>query len=99
MDDVRPPARKINLLVVTYYLDKGGVEEIILSYAKLLDKSAYDITVACLVPGTVSDEIGRLPGVRVFSTNTNSRVRRLFFFLRIARECSPDIVHNHACWY
>ncbi|MBU2524167.1 glycosyltransferase family 4 protein [Patescibacteria group bacterium] len=90
---------KINLLITTYYLDKGGVEEIILTYTKLLDKSKYSVTVACLVTGTVSDEIACIDGVRLFHIDTKNRIRRFLKFWKIARETEADIVHNHACWY
>lgn len=90
---------KINLLITTHYLDKGGVEEIILTYSKLLDKSKYSVTVACLISGTVSDEIASIGGVKLIHINTKSRIKRFLKFWKIARETKADIVHNHACWY
>lgn len=90
---------KINLLITTYYLDKGGVEEVILTYSKLLDKSKYSVTVVCLETGTVSDEITRIDGVKLVHIDTKSRIKRFIKFWKIARETKADIVHNHACWY
>lgn len=91
--------RKISVLITTYNLDHGGVEEVILTYAKLLDKERFAVTVACLRSGTVAAEIARLPGVRLEFIDTKSRVLRFFRFVGLAREVKADIVHNHACWY
>ena len=91
--------KKINVLITTVHLDHGGVEEVILTYAKLLDKERYDVTVACLRAGTVSAEIARIPGVRLVHIDTKSRFLRFFRFVSLARSIRADIVHNHACWY
>lgn len=90
---------KINLLITTYNLDSGGVEEVILTYTKLLDKSKYNITVACLVSGIVSNEIASIDGVNVIHIDTKSRIKRFFEFWKVARDTKANIVHNHACWY
>ncbi len=91
--------KKINLLITTYHLDHGGVEEVILTYAKLLDKDRYSITVGCLHKGTLSNEIDKIPGVRLVFIDTKSRIKRFFRFAMLAREVRADIVHNHSCWY
>ncbi len=90
---------KINLLITTYHLDNGGVEGVILTYARLLDKSEYSVTVAFLEPGVVSDEISKIDGACVIHIDTKSRIKRFFKFWQIARKHRADIVHNHACWY
>lgn len=91
--------RNINLLIVTYNLDYGGVEDVIHSYARLLNKATYNISVICLVSGAVSTEIAKIAGVKMIHVTTRSRIRRFFTILNIAREMRIDLVHNHACWY
>ncbi len=90
---------KTSLLITTDNLDHGGVEEVIFNYAKLLDKEAFDVTVACLRPGTISAKIAAVPGVRLVHIATKSRILRLVRFAALARAVKADIVHNHACWY
>ncbi len=92
-------SRPINLLITTYLLDKGGVEEVILGYTKFLDKSKYSITVACIVTGTVSSEIACIDGVNIVHIDTKSRFKRFLKFWKVARKLKVDIIHNHACWY
>ncbi len=89
----------VNLLIVTAGLDKGGVEEVVATYARELDKSAFNVTVACFRGGSMYEEIARLPGVRTELIATRSRIGRFLAFWRIARAVRADIVHNHACWY
>lgn len=91
--------RVINLLITTHHLDRGGVEEVILTYARLLDKHRYRITVACLNAGTVASEISEIPGVNLIHITTRNRFKRLVSFWKIARSSHADVVHNHACWY
>ncbi len=86
-------------MIVTHYLDRGGVEEVILMYAKLLDPSKYDVLVACRVEGIVSAEIAALPAVRLKNFHATTKLGRLFSLWKIAREFKPDIVHNHFNWY
>ncbi len=91
--------RPINLLFTTYHLNQGGIEQIILTYAKGLDSKKYKITVACLEGGTIAKEIAALPGISVNVIQTKSRLMRFLEFLSIARTTKPIIVHNQACWY
>ncbi len=93
------PGAKINLLITTNNLDHGGVEEVVLTYARFLDKNVFNVTIACLRAGTVSAEIAKIPGVRFVHIATQSRFLRFFRFSLLAREVKADIVHNHACWY
>ena len=89
----------INLLFTTYHLNQGGVEQIILTYAKGLDSTKYKITVACLEGGTIAKEIAALSGISVNVIQTKSRVMRFLEFLAIARKTNPMLVHNQASWY
>ncbi len=92
-------SRKIQLLLVTHNLDKGGAEEITLTCARLLDKSLFSVAVSCFEYGTVANEIRKIPEVHVFHIAARSRIRRLIALWGIARKLRPSIVHNVACWY
>lgn len=90
--------RKTRLLIITHHLDKGGLEEVILMYAKFLDKQRFDVAVAYRVHGVVAEEIGNLPGVQLFhykAATTWERFRSLQLF---AKQFHPDLVHNHFNW-
>ena len=89
----------INVLIVTHFLDKGGVEEMVLTYGKFFTKKGYKVTVAFIVGGLVVSEITKIPGVTVLCFDAPSRWKRLLLLWRIARSVRPDIVHNHFCWY
>lgn len=91
--------RKVRILIVTKNLDRGGLEEVILMYATFLDKSRYDVAVACRVEGIVSAEVGGVPGVRLVCYGARSRWRRFAALWQFARVFKPDIVHNHFSWY
>lgn len=90
---------KTSILFVTTNLDKGGAEEITLTYAGLLDKSRFTVTVVCLHGGVVSQEISAIPGVTLIEIHTRSRIGRFFRILGVARRVGADVVHNQACWY
>jgi glycosyltransferase involved in cell wall biosynthesis len=90
---------RIKLWIITYHLNTGGVEEVILTYAKLLDKKKYSLTVICLERGVVSNEIAGIAGVELRHITTGSRIKRFIQLWLLARTHKPDIIHNHACWY
>ena len=92
-------AQQVNLLIATYHLDKGGLEEVVRTYAALLDKTKYTIVVACINHGVIASEIAKIPGVKVVHVSPRGRIGRFLMFYRIARDLKADIVHNHACWY
>ena len=89
----------IKVLMVTRTLDTGGVEEVILTYAKAMKPPRFTITVVCIEPGQVFKEISALPGVRSYSIGSSSRIKRFFGIFKVARATRPDVVHNHASWY
>jgi glycosyltransferase involved in cell wall biosynthesis len=90
---------KTSILFVTTNLDKGGAEEITLTYARQLDRSRFTVTVVCLHGGVISEEIGAIPGVSVIEVRTRSRIGRFLRILGIARRVKADVIHNQACWY
>lgn len=89
----------MKVLFATYNLDRGGLEEVLKTYAKLFDHKRFTLVVAYIVHGIIAEEIAKIEGVRVVHVATKSRVRRLITFIRLARSMDADIVHNHACWY
>lgn len=93
------PGRRIRLLIVSQHLREGGLEEIVLTYARLLDRARYDITVACFIAGEAAARLEAMEGIRFVHIATTDRLQRLRQTIRLARECRADVVHNHACWY
>lgn len=89
----------MRILIVTDGLDKGGVEEVILMYARFLDRSRFAVAVSCRRPGTVSREIEALEGVELSCYDAPTQLRRLTGLWKIARAFRPHIVHNHFNWY
>jgi glycosyltransferase involved in cell wall biosynthesis len=90
---------RIPLLLFASQLTEGGVEEIILQYAKMLNKGKYNVTVACFSAGIVFKEIRSLPNVSVVHINTASRLLRFVRLLKLARNTHARIVHDHSTWY
>ena len=89
----------LNVLIVTRDLDAGGVEEVILTYAKAMRPPRFQLSIVCNRPGKVYGEILSLPFVRSYCVETTSRVKRFLGILEIARRVRPDVVHNHTSWY
>jgi glycosyltransferase involved in cell wall biosynthesis len=92
-------ARKIRVLIVTHTLGQGGLEEVVRTYAELLDKDQFEVTIAYMVGGRVSRECESIARVRLIHISTPNRMRRLFQLVRIAREMRCDVLHNHLSWY
>jgi len=90
--------RKTRVLIITHHLDRGGLEEVILMYAKFFDKQRFDVAVAYRVHGIVAEEIGKLPGVQVFHYEAATRWKRFRSLLVFAKQFHPDLVHNHFNW-
>jgi glycosyltransferase involved in cell wall biosynthesis/GT2 family glycosyltransferase len=58
---------KIAILIVTAWIDRGGVEQIILQLCRLLDKSRFSVIVATTLPGRNPwDHLARETGVLVY---------------------------------
>lgn len=89
----------LNVLMITRDLDAGGVEEVILTYAKAMQPPRFRLSVVCNRPGRAYREIASLPSVQAFCVPTSSRIKRFFGILAITRRVRPDIVHNHTSWY
>ncbi len=90
--------RKTRLLIITHHLDKGGLEEVILMYAKFLDKRRFDVAVAYRVHGVIAEEIGKLPDVQLFHYEAATTWKRFRSLRLFAKQFRPDLVHNHFNW-
>jgi glycosyltransferase involved in cell wall biosynthesis len=90
--------RKIRLLIVTNSLDKGGVEEVILMYAKFLDRRRYDVAVAYRKGGHTVTELSALPSLHLYCYDGDSRWVRMKNLLGFFDVVRPDILHNHFSW-
>lgn len=89
---------KIKLLIITHHLDKGGVEEVILMYAKFLPRDRYEVAVAYRVRGIVAEEIEKIVDVQMFCFEAATKRKRFNMLLQFARKFGPDLVHNHFNW-
>jgi glycosyltransferase involved in cell wall biosynthesis len=89
---------KTRLLITTHALDKGGVEEIVSTYARFLDKRRYEVAVAYRVPGVIAGEMARLAGVRLFRYDGASKWSRFAALVEFARGFRPHLLHNHFDW-
>jgi len=90
---------RTSLLIVSYNLSSGGVEEVIRGYVAHLDKAKYRVIVAYVQGGAVSAEIEGRKDVRVVCLAPGGRVARFRKLWRVAREEHVQIVHNHFGWY
>ena len=88
-----------NLLIVSYHLDRGGLEEVIRGYAAHLDRSKYALTIAYVLGGVASGEIGARGDVNMVELASTGRLGRFRKLWRVAREQRIHIVHNHFGWY
>lgn len=91
--------RRTGVLIVTSMLQTGGVEGVVLSYARLLDRQKYRVALLCLTAGRAFEDARVIPDLQTYHIATQSRLRRFFAVWRVARDLRPQIVHNHACWY
>jgi glycosyltransferase involved in cell wall biosynthesis len=93
------PNDKIRVMHVTQTLTQGGLEEVVRTYAGLLDRQQFEVTVAYVVGGDVSRKLESAQWVDLVCFQHRSRLRRLFILWRLARRKRIRIVHNHLNWY
>ena len=91
---------KIRIMHVSWGLDKGGVEELLLITAKFSLQKKYDLafTTCDSKRGTISREIEKL-GYPVYELNIGSRIidlRMIPRLIRIFHLYKPDIVHFYS---
>ena len=90
---------KIRLLIVTHTLHAGGLEEVVATYGRLLNKDRFQVTLAYIVGGSVSEELRGVPGLKLVHVNAAGRMNRFRVLLKLALQERPHIVHNHFSWY
>ncbi len=91
--------RKTRLLIVCHTMDRGGMEEVVLTTVRNLDKARFDVHVAYFKGGEVAEKLRKVPGVTAVHVDEKRRVRRLTKLHSYAKALKPEIVHNHFCWY
>jgi glycosyltransferase involved in cell wall biosynthesis len=95
---VNSSEHKIRILIITHHLDKGGLEEVVLMYAKFLDKQRFEVAVAYRVHGVVAEEIRKLQSVQIFHYEAATKWKRFQLLRSFAKRFHPDIIHNHFNW-
>ncbi len=94
-----PAGQTSRVMIVTSQLTTGGLEEVILTYARLLDRSRFSVAVVCLEAGRAFEELQTIPDIMAIHIAARSRIKRFLALWKVARSYRPHIVHNHACWY
>lgn len=90
---------RLHVMLVSQTLDRGGLEEAVLTTAQGLDKGRFEVSVAYVVGGDAARRLACLPGIRCIALSSRSRFVRLFLLCRALRRLRVDLVHNHFCWY
>lgn len=87
----------LKLAFIVRSLDFGGAQRQVISLAKALDPSQFEITVLTFYPGPLERELAG-SGVRVISLNKRSRWDIGGFLWRLIRQVRlirPDVVHGY----
>jgi hypothetical protein len=95
MNDATP--RKTRLLIVVAGLGIGGAEVVIQRIAETLDRSRFEITIACLkTRGAIGDELAR-NGIEVvvLKKGGGTDYFTIFRLLSFIRRRRFDVVHTH----
>jgi len=90
--------RKTNLLIVVAGLGIGGAEVVIQRLAETIDRTRFNLTIACLkVSGPVGEELTRQGIEVVVLSKRGGRADyfTVFRLLRLIRERRIDVVHTH----
>lgn len=92
-------SKKIKIIQVTRSLNVGGLEKLVATLARNLNREVFDVSVVCLLrKGFFSGEL-ESEGIRVhLVAESEPDARSRLLFLKLARflKCErPDIVHTH----
>jgi glycosyltransferase involved in cell wall biosynthesis len=92
-----PTPRKTNLLIVVAGLGIGGAEVVIQRIAETLDRSRFNLTIACLkMRGAIGEELARNGvDVVVLKKGAGTDYLTLFRLLNFIRKRRIDVVHTH----
>jgi len=90
--------RPVRIMQITYGLNYGGLEQVILNLYQFLDKSRFNVSVCCMTQkGHVAHELEKL-GCKIEYCDSSSRLNPYSKFLKIAailKKHKIDIVHTH----
>lgn len=90
---------RIRLLIVTQFLDRGGLEEVVKTLVRRLCPDQYVIAVAYAKGGRAAAELEAEHHVKLIAYDAPGRWARFQKLYRAARDFHPDIVHTHFSWY
>ncbi|MCD4821008.1 MAG: glycosyltransferase, partial [Methanococcoides sp.] len=82
--------RKLNVLIETKSLDKGGLEQVIFDLATNIDKNSYEIFIACIDKAGHIAEKCRKNGIPVFLINNDEKR-----YEEIIKEHNIDLINSH----
>ncbi len=86
-------------MLVTHTMDRGGMEEMVLTHARCVDRSKFNVHVVFFVGGKLADELLGVAGISVLHIKETSKWRRLTLLRNAMADRHIDIVSNHFCWY
>jgi glycosyltransferase involved in cell wall biosynthesis len=90
--------KRIRLLQITHALSVGGLEQVILTLCRSIDKQQYEIIVLCLRElGDLAKEVEKT-GAKVILLPQKDNGTDYFSFLKIAKiiqQIKPDVIHTH----
>lgn len=90
--------KRSRLLQITHALSVGGLEQVILTLCRSINKQQYEITVLCLRElGDLAVEVEKT-GAKVILLPQKNSGTDYFSFLKIAkiiRQIKPDVIHTH----
>jgi len=92
-------ARPIRLLYVTHQFSQGGLEQVVLNFARRYDRDRFRLWVAFYAGSDMVKELEGIPDVTILPLSGRSRWGKFRALYSAARRVRPDIVHNHFCWY
>src|SRR5262245_20276696 len=95
---MNPSQKKTNLLIVVAGLGIGGAEVVIQRLAETIDRTRFNLTIACLkVRGSIGEEMARLGfDIEVLSkAGARTDYFTVFRLMKFIRTRRIDVVHTH----
>jgi glycosyltransferase involved in cell wall biosynthesis len=90
--------KRIRLLQITHDLSVGGLQQVVLTLCRSIDKQQYEIIVLCLRElGDLAKEVEKT-GAKVILLPQKDSGTDYFSFLKIAKiiqQIKPDVIHTH----
>lgn len=90
---------RTRILIVSHTLDRGGLEQAVVTLASGLHKERFEVHVVCFVGGEAARRVASIPDVRYTEIPGRGKWSRLVALSRHIGRLRPHIVHNHYCWY